>query len=402
MMQIFVGRQPVFARSLATVGYELLFRSRENAESAAVIDGDAATAQVLLNAITEIGLDQLVGDRLAFVNLTGRYLADPALIRCLPPDRVVLEVLEDVSTTEDVRLGIERLVEHGYTIALDDFVESGPTATLLEHAHIVKYDLTCVHGDRLRACIERDHAAGRRSLVERIETHEQFRVVADAGADYYQGYFFARPAIVAGVGIPPNTLTLIRLLACVNDPGATVSHIVQVLTQDISMSVKALRFVNSAAMGLRVGIESIEHAAVLVGRDLLRSWTSLALLATVDHKPIELITLALTRAKYCELAGGRHHAQRASTYYTVGMLSLLDAITDSPMAEVVDELGLSEDIREALIGSPGPLTDVLRTAVELERISHLDTCPPVSEQDLQDHRHAMTWATQLIDVVGID
>ncbi len=401
MTQIFVGRQPILGRSLETIGYELLFRLRETAESASVLDGDAATAQVLLNAITEIGLDQLVGEGLAFVNLTSRYLAEPALLECLPAERVVLEILEDVEPTEEVVLGVKRLVRLGYTIALDDFVDGARTAPLLEHAHIVKYALTDVSGDRLRACIARDHDAGRRSLVERIETHEQYEAVAAAGADLYQGYFFARPAVVRGVGIPANKLTLIRLLACVNEPDATAKDIVEVLTQDLSMSVKALRFVNSAAIGLSVGIGSVEHAAVLVGRDLLRSWTSLALLAMVDHKPIELITLALTRAKYCELAGGRNDARRASTYYTVGMLSLLDAITDTPMVDIVRELGLRQEISDSLLGADGPLNDVLRTAIELERASCFDRWLPVSDEDLDAYRQAMAWATRLIDVIGV-
>ena len=226
---LFVGRQPILDRSLDTIGYELLFRDGATAGTAEFVDGDVATARVLMNAITEIGLDTLVGPRRAFVNLTANYVVRPELLASVPTDRVVLEVLEHVEPTQAVRDGLARLVRQGFWIALDDFAYSPHLEPLLDLARIVKYDLELTRGDALRRRIELDHAAGRLVVVERIENPADHREAEAAGADYFQGFFFARPSVVVSRAVPTNRVTLLQLLAHVNDPDSTLDDIVEIL-----------------------------------------------------------------------------------------------------------------------------------------------------------------------------
>src|SRR4029453_16671792 len=129
---LFVGRQPILDRTLNTIGYELLFRGGAAVGSAEFVDGDVATARVLMNAMTEIGLDTLVGNTRAFINLTARFVAQPDLLASVPTDRVVLEILEYVETTQAVRDGLAQLVEKGFWIALDDFAYRPRLAPLLD------------------------------------------------------------------------------------------------------------------------------------------------------------------------------------------------------------------------------------------------------------------------------
>ena len=182
-------------------------------------------------------------------------------------------------------------------------------------------------------------------VVERIETPADHREAEIAGADYFQGFFFARPSVLTARAVPSNKLTLIQLLARVNDPESTLEDIVDVLATDVAMSVKALRFVNSAAAGLTTKVDSIQHAAVLLGRDTLRSWTSLTLMSVLDDKPAELVSLALSRAKFCELVARHLNAPNPDTYYAVGMLSLLDVMFDAKMPDIVEQLPVDDTIR---------------------------------------------------------
>ena len=377
-----------------TIGYELLFRGGAKAGSAKFVDGDIATARVLLSAITEIGLDTLVGHRRAFVNLTANYVAQPELLASIPTDRVVLEILEDVEPTDAVRDGLARLVEQGYWIALDDFAYSPRLEPLLDLARIVKYDLSLTNGDALRQRIDIDHAAGRLVVVERVEALDDHRSAAAAGADYFQGYFFARPSTVTARAVPSNKLTLLQILARVNDPNSTLDDIVDVLAWDVAMSVKVLRFVNSAAAGLTTKVDSIQHASVMLGRDTLRSWTSLTLMSALDDKPAELVTLALTRAKFCELVAVHLNAPNPATFYAAGMLSLLDVMFDTTMHDIVDQLPVNDTIRAALLGVDNQVTDVLRQAIELE---HPDLTAREPEPHItRAYYQAVVWTTELL------
>lgn len=394
MPTTFIGRQPLLDRALRTVAYELLFRSNERDVTASFVEGNVATARVVSHALTEIGLDHLVGDKLAFVNVTGHYLTDSRLLECLPSDRVVLEILEDVQPTEEVIGGVKRLRDLGYTIAVDDFTPDGVTVPLRDLADIVKYDRATIDDHTLCIEIERDHAQGRRTVVERVETPEDHAAAAHAGADYFQGYFFARPTTLSGAGVASNTLVLVRLVAEINRPDATIDEIVDMLIQDVSMSIKVLRLINAAAHGLVDRISSIQHAAVLIGRDRLRSLATLVLMASIDDQPAELVNVALTRAKFCELVAERRRLAPPVTAFAVGMLSLLDAMTNAPMPSILEQISVNDDIRAALLGREGALTDVLNTAIRIERLIGADD-EPFDDDLLDAQRRAMRWATRI-------
>jgi EAL and modified HD-GYP domain-containing signal transduction protein len=258
----------------------------------------------------------------------------------------------------------------------------------------VKYDYGQIQGLKLRRRISEDHRAGRQVVVERIENHLDHRDAELAGADFFQGYFFAKPKTVSVQTVPPSRIMLLQLLARVNDPDATTEEIVSVLTQDVSMSVKTLRYVNSAATGVANTVDSIERAAILLGRDTLRSWTSLTLMASIQEQPSELLGLALWRAKACENVARFYQRPNPSSYYAVGMLSLLDVITGATMEQVLRDLSLSDEIRACLLGESNELRDVLDQVIALEGAGIPDADVPACVLDA--HQRALVWATGLM------
>lgn len=400
MSQYFVGRQPIFDRSLNSIGYELLFRASANTIVAGPLDGDMATSRVLTNAIAEFGLDSLVGEKLAFFNMTEKFLCNPELISFLPPDRVILEILEDIPVTDKVVAGATKLVRDGYSVALDDFIYTPEQQPLLKLAKLVKYDFTQSPVDVLVERIKIDHDAGRKVLVERIETAEEYDTLHQLGVDYFQGYFFAKPSTLSSTGIPSNKLSLIQLFGLVNDPESDLDDIVGVLSKDVGLVVKALRYVNSAGVGVRVQIESIQQAAALLGRNTLRNWVSVLVMAGMDDKPLQLVNMALYRAKFCELMAEQSNMGNADTYFTVGMLSLLDVMTDTPTADVLEKLTICDEIKSALLGDDSRMSQMLQQAVALERWSDLtaEESKPLSEAAQECYRQAVIWADEAMSM----
>jgi len=270
MRQFFIGRQPILNSTGQTIAYELLFRTSEKNACDPVANGDSATSQVLINAVQELGLNKIVGKKLAFVNLTNLFLEQPEMVAMLPQDRVVLEVLETITVNDSVISGINSLKTSGYTIALDDYQEGGPLAAIKPMADLLKYDISQYSLDELCSIAEQHDNPNVTLLAERVETQQQFRVLKAAGFDLFQGYYFARPEVLSGRKIPSSKGTLLHLLARLNDSNITLEEISNLLSHEVSLSIRALKYVNSPMNGLLQEVTSVNQAAILLGRDTIR------------------------------------------------------------------------------------------------------------------------------------
>ncbi|MFQ5828400.1 MAG: EAL and HDOD domain-containing protein [Candidatus Methylomirabilia bacterium] len=209
-VDVFVGRQPIFNQHLEVVAYELLFRTGE-VDAAGVVDGDQATSQVLLNTFTEIGLDQIVGKRPAFINFTRPFIVGTYSFP-FPRDRVVMEIMEDITVDEELIEAVQHLAQDGYRIALDDFVSSQTLHPLVPFADIVKLDLLAAERDRLEehVAILRRHNV--EILAEKVETLEDLDFCQSLGIDYFQGFFLSKPNVVKGRRPLANRQTTLRVL----------------------------------------------------------------------------------------------------------------------------------------------------------------------------------------------
>ena len=393
----FLCRQPIFTASLEVFAYELLFRSGQAGNAAMVQDGDQATASVVLNLLTDIGLERVVDDRPAFINMTRNLLLN-ADLSCLPPERIVLEVLEDIEPDEEVLAAVRRLAEAGFTIALDDVVYRKELEPLIELADIIKVDLPQIPLDELPTHVAALQRHSVKLLVEKVETQEEFDLCKQLGFSYFQGYFFCKPQILSERRVGGNQVAAMRLLSELQDPAITPEKVEDLLRMDPTLSFQVLRFVNSSSNGLSNPIESIRHAAVVMGVQRIRSFASMMVLrAAGDAKPLELMNVALTRAKLCELVATRMGETRTERPFTVGLLSVLDAVLDRPMNEVIELLPLSEDINAALLEHTGSLGRILESVMEYEHsATRRDSDPPVVADrihpDAYEYLAAVEWA----------
>jgi EAL and modified HD-GYP domain-containing signal transduction protein len=384
---VFIARQPIFDLRLEVVGYELLFRG-PNQNTAIVSDNDEATSTVVINAFTEMGLDTVVGDRRAWINVSRDFLLG-GLARILPRSQVVLELLEDQLIDDALLDAMEDHRARGYTIALDDFAGSEAIAPALEHADIVKLDVLA----RDRAAVQEDVArlAGRgiALLAEKVETREDHEYCLELGFELFQGYFFCKPERMEARSVAPNRLSILQLVAALQDPKIEIAQLETLVSRDVALSYRLLRYINSAFFGLRREVDSIGRALMLLGIDNVKRWATLSIFASVDEKPRELIETALVRARFCELAGEGNRDQ----LFTLGLFSVVDALMDAPMEDVIGSMPFPEEMAAALVSHAGPKGELLETALRYERG---DFVPPADE--LGDaYLEAIEWATSAAD-----
>ena len=403
---VFVARQPILDGEQKTYAYELLFRSGlENRCN--FTDGDSATLDVIANTFLEIGLDDLTAGKPCFINFTRKLLLQN-VPQLLPPELVVVEILEDIEPDEDVLSACRGLRDAGYTLALDDFVLADRGSPFLDVAQIVKVDFMGTTPDQRRQIAADLESRGILALAEKVETGEEFTEAERDGYSYFQGYFFSRPVIHEGKALEGNNLTYLRLLQEVSRPELSYEELEATIKQDVALTYRLLRFINSAWFGLRNEIESIHHALVWLGPPEIRKWFSLVCLRNMaTDKPGELMVEGITRAKMAEsLAEDLDLEEQKSELFLMGMFSILDGLLDRPMSEILPDLPINPEIKSALLGQPCRFRQVLDTVIAFERgewgtfSAHAATLELPEDAVQAVFIESAKWATNAFNVSG--
>lgn len=360
-----VGRQPILDRRQHVYGYELLYRS-EDKGPAPGLDGNLATARTLLYTFVEFGIKRLVGSHRLFVNFTQTFFTE---IQPLPLDkkRLVIEVLEDIHIAPEIVEGIRAHHDAGYVIALDDYRFEPHWQPLLPYCKIIKVD---IRGLDLQAHAEQIgtlKSLGLLLLAEKVETQEEFKLCLQMGFDLFQGYFFAKPQVVTSTALQSNQILLLKIIARLNDSDCEIEELASLVSQDPTLSFKILRFINSVALGLRRKVQSIKEAVVYIGMQRLRAWATLFVMAGMSTKTPEIITVALVRAEFCQLLRKAFSQGNPDEGYTIGLLSILDALLDQPMKDLARDLPLPKEMIDALIKHTGAYGHDLEWALALEQ-----------------------------------
>ncbi|MFQ5829068.1 MAG: EAL and HDOD domain-containing protein [Candidatus Methylomirabilia bacterium] len=394
-ISVFVGRQPIFNREFKVVGYELLFRTG-GVDDAAVVDGDQATSQLLLNTFTEIGLDQIVGTRLAFINFTRPFILGTYSFP-FPKDRVVMQIVEDITVDEELIEAVQRLARAGHRIALDDFICSRTLYPLVPFADIVKLDIRKVERTHLQEHVAIFRQRHVKILAEKVETPEDLEFCAGLGIDYFQGFFLSKPKVVRGRTLPANRQMTLRVLAEFHNPDVELAELAELIGYDLSLSYRLLRLVNSAFYALPRKISSIHQALILLGIQRVRGWATLLTLSGLNDKPHELTVTTLLRAKMCELLALAMNMDEPDTDFTVGLFSTLDAFLDLPMDEALASLPLAEEVTAALLDQEGRHGAVLRCVLAYERGAWSEVaCPGLEPPEARDaYLEAAKWAAHI-------
>lgn len=361
---VFIARQPICDAKLDTVAYELLFRSSSD-NNANVRDGDSATSEVLLNAFTVIGLDELVGDHKAFINITRGFIVEKDRVN-LPKDRVVLELLENVESDPVSISAVRDLVKEGYTIAMDDFEFQDELVPLVRLAEIVKIDVLALTKEQLINHVEKLKPLGVRLLAEKVESMEDFEYFKSLGFEFFQGFFLSRPKVFSNPSLDSNSIATLKLLSELHNPDAEVDDLERIIAADVSLSYKLLRYINSAFFQSVQKIESLRKAIMTLGINQLRAWATLVALSTSSSSLDSLMNTIMVRARLCELIAKAQGKKRTDQYFTAGLFSGLDAMMNTDLNSILEKLHLSDELVNAIVHQEGELGTVLKAAIAYE------------------------------------
>lgn len=366
-MDIFIARQPVFDAKNRTIGYELLFRSGNNNIYDSK-DGDNATLDVLKNSFYILGIDKVIEGKKAFINFTEKLLKED-ILSVLPPDKVIVEILEDINPSEEIVSICKNLKKKGYLLALDDFIFHPNYKDILKYIDIIKVDFRITKGIERKNIIKRINSSKIKFLAEKVETVEEFNEAISYGYSYFQGYYFSKPIIMADKDIPKNKYTSLKILNYLNEGNVDFDKLEKLILGDVSISYKVLKLMNSSAFGFKGKISSVKQAISLIGETEARKWLYIVLMADISNdKPTEVLIYALVRAKFSEIIantlGNNHNSYYA---YLTGMFSLLDTILDKPLEEILSEMYIPNEVKGALLREKNYLKDILDLTISYEK-----------------------------------
>ncbi len=371
-LKYFIGRQPILDAKQEIYGYELLFRAAGHHTTAQFESQAQASASVIATALSDFGLQDVLGDKFGFLNITDKVLHSE-MLELLPIEQSVLEILENIELDDNVRLRCSELKDQGFKIALDDHIYNPDYANFYRLVDIIKVDIMATDPEELPKIAAALRKYPVQLLAERVESVEVFEKCLAYGFELFQGYFFERPIIIRQQRIDPSGIAMMKLLQQLCEDW-DINEIEETFRENPSLTFNLLKLVNSVMIGLREKIKNIRHAIMLLGINHLRRWVQLAMFAGKDDRGLNspLLEMAAVRGRLMEiLVMQRTHQERTSdmveTAFLTGILSLLDALYETPMEHVVESLNLSEDMADALLRREGPYGTLLLLAEKLEK-----------------------------------
>jgi len=401
-MDVYVARQPIFRRDKRVYAYELLFRDNLT-NIFPDIDGDFATSKLLYNSFLSIGMENLTGRRKAFINFTEDMLIERAPLM-FPKDKIVVEILEDVEPEIEVVDACREIAQEGYVLAMDDFYYKSELEPLITLSNLIKIDFRSTSSQEIEEYVKKLSEYDVYLLAEKIETYEEFTAALEIGFHYFQGYFFSKPEIISGRDISASELNILNIMVEANKEDIDFQVLERLIGRDVAISYKLFRYINSTYFKRASKISSIKQAITLLGEKRIRRFLSIVAMSNLTQgKPNELFRRSIIRAKLCEMIGELCRSSvPSSELFVTGLFSLIDAIMDDSMENLMKKLPLSKEIKNVFLYNNGILKNYLNLAVcyetgDWEGIPEATVALGIDEEGLpQCYMDSLNWADNLI------
>ncbi len=363
-----LSRQPIMDRNEKSSAYKLLLRS----EQARGGDASPSPVEAIIDSLSGRGAGELFGDRRGVVTVDAELLMNDLLLT-LPCGKIILELRHELALTGERIERCRRLQEAGFGLALVNHRFLPELKEFYQTLDLIGIDLRRTPGEQLRTVVGSYHQFPGKLFAHEVESRAEFAQCQSLGFDFFQGSFFVKPTTTVKKKLNESTVSLLRIVQLImND--ADNDLIVRVFQESPALTYKLLLQANSAAVGARREVDSVRHAVSLLGRDQIRRWAQMELLAAggAQEQETPLVEMAAVRAGFMEhltkchpmLRGFRDAADRA---FLAGTLSMLEAIYNIPVESIVEEVALSDDVRIALLHRRGLFGEMLAFAESLER-----------------------------------
>ncbi|WP_018693572.1 EAL and HDOD domain-containing protein [Algicola sagamiensis] len=359
-MQVYTARQPIFNRRRQVIAYELLFREGKENRFPAHVPPDIATAKLLVNSYLSVGLEEITDNKPGLINFPIETLREH-LVHMVPYKNIIIELLETIEPNHESYSLIRTLFHKGFHLALDDFVYDDRWERFLPLVKLIKVDIMETPYKDVAPLLPLFRKYKIKMLAEKVETYEEFRQGKTLEFDYFQGYFFCKPEILEGKDIETSEHFLMSIYAEVMKPEFSYKKVEEFFLNDVGLTYKLLRFVNSSLFQHSEEISSIKQAIVFLGENQIRKFVCLIVTAQLNpNKPPELIKTTIVRARFCEhMAKAIGLRKESDAAFLMGLFSTIDAILDRPMKTIMDSLPLDEGIKDALVDHHGKLASCL-------------------------------------------
>lgn len=367
MKEIYLGRQPIYDSGFRLEGYELSYHPTDT-ENTGLLDSEVTSSQVLFDTLTEMGLERLVGSGKAFLSAARDLIVQGYLQQAIAPSpQLVFQVSADIMVDAPLVDALHTLRQEGYHFLLDHYTDNEAYQAMLDVAEYARVNMAMTPASEAHRIITQLRRRGIALIAGDISDQEILDSCRTLRFNYFQGRHFSQPRLLKFKGISTDHLTVLRLISALNQPDVDLKTIESLIAQDVSLSYKLLRYINSAYFNLSRRVDSIQRAITLLGLRNIRSWATLRSMSAMDNTRNDLQTIALVRAKMCESLATRLGLQQHEAGFTVGLLSVLDLFAQAPMAEVLATLPLDEEINAALLRHEGALGKILACTLAYEQ-----------------------------------
>jgi EAL and modified HD-GYP domain-containing signal transduction protein len=375
-----LSRQPIYSAGMNVAAYELRTQGPQ---------------PTIFGMFTDAGLDLVVGEHPGLVSLSPDALAE-GLWKAIPKSRVMLGYFYDFPPSSVTAQLLSKLSKEGYRLGLSGALNAESMSLVDNTTHLIKVDVTQYSPDELEKRVNHLRNYKPKILAEKVDTLDDWEFCKELKLDFYEGHFLFRPA-AKQKQIPVSRLMMMRLLSKLQNPDIVIPEIEKLVSQDVALSYKLLKYVNSPAVALPRQVHSVGHAVRLIGIETLRIWASALLMSTIEDKPRELMTTALVRARMCQLLGESVREIPKESFLSAGLLSVIDALLDCPMEQAVAELPLTQDIKDALIHGSGKIGQALRCIMSYERAAwdEVQFCDLPHASIHEKYMHSLGWARQI-------
>jgi len=365
----YIARQPIFKKNMNIFGYELLFRNNSAEKAFTDTDADQATSRVIMESFYSRGLISITGGKPAFINFTSRLLLENTAT-LFPKDQLVVEILENVEPTPEIVEACHDLFRKGYTLAMDDFVYHPDFDPLVRISKIIKFDFLLSSPQEIVKMMTQMDLRGKWLLAEKIESNEIFDLAVKMGFSLFQGYFFSKPVTLSAKALSPLKISYVNLLKEVNaDEYLDYRKLAATIRNDVALSYKLLKLVNSAYYGLRIVVKDIVQAITILGTKEIRKWIfMISLMGLSSDKPDEIVRMSMIRGRFLESLNLKSiRVYTEETVFQTGLFSMLDVLMDMTMASALEGIYIAGEVREALLEQKGILYNMLELVISLER-----------------------------------
>lgn len=405
MEKILFAKQPIYDNANNIYGYEILYRDSDS-NQANITNPEVATAKLLVNYCTGVFESLQEPYVKIFINLTKNLIMSDSFIT-LFPDRVIFEIVETTQIDDEILIRISELKQQGFSFAIDDYTDDSQLKDILSLMDYIKIDLIDIEPHQVGQCFTKIKNSITSKdipilIAEKVESEAMHVACQKAGFHLYQGYYYAKPDMVYGQSLESNKASLVQLISTLQQDDASIETIVALVQKDVQLAYQLLKIVNSPLCRLPKKIDSIQDAILYLGLKVVKQWALIMSLSSGDEANVRVFSLLLERARFCEVLAQEINNVDSECAFTVGLFSGIDIVMKADKEWLLQQIGLSLEVTEAILIGKGTLGDLLKLRL-LSEEAKLDEIENLNLPAIKDYNdaniEATRWTNEIISLL---